>query len=716
MTPHPGHGEGGFGLPSVLLLVTLLSLLVGGVLLVDLAGRRTAALRADRLQARYAAEAALDRTLGEIDPLRLPSTFDVSLGARAGARAVAEPFGPFVLVTSDGRTGRARHRVRALVGASPGPDLPYAVVLGDPTTPLVLAGDAVVNGAVLTGPPGVQFGALPGRPAAPLHAGGVVTADTPTSRTSLPAATATAAAFESILTGGRSPGDSAFVIASSGDLSLSAADLAEVGGRDVWAVAGGDLTVAGPLVLPPYVRLAAAGTVRLVGDVGGGPALAYGRTGAETAGPVTASVHLLAGRSVRVGSGATLRFPSSAVAVAPGGVTVEVDTGAALDGFAAYAPSIDGRTAPDGLVAVRRGARLRGALYSADRAEVEGEVVGPTVTWQFRFYESPSTYVNWLRSGRYHAHVLPPPAVPYGAGAPGPGAALDVRSAPLPDVWTDTSGRDGTGLHADRGGRLPRAPRRRPRPARDRVLVGRLARRRSGPDGRARARSGDRRGRSLRPTWIPAADASPLARRHRDGARRATPHRPCPGVEKLRWCPLDPPRRRPGGSGARRAVGGSEAVRDEAGFTLVELSVGVSLALLVTALALGVFGVLGRQAAAWRAGTELALTADVVLATVSTDLSDADAPPERQNGMDTWPRGGPPAQRVSYQLTHKTLERNGRPMHGASIETEAFRVTPGPPPCVEVRFTLSTLTWPSRHIDVETMVCSRAPSPWPPHP
>ncbi|OZC01270.1 PilW family protein [Rubricoccus marinus] len=713
MSPPIADSEAGFGLPSVLLLITLLSLLVGSVLVVDLAGRQASVQRSDRLQARYAAEAALDLAYAEATPDQPTDSFEVPLGPRIRSRATLEPFGVFLLVNASGQTGRARSQVRSLIGAPPGEATRYALVLGDPSTPLVLAGDAVVEGTILTGPAGIQYGDLPRRPNAPRHDGAAETTTTARPIT-LPVASATQQRLEAVLHGATpsSDGDSALVLSSFGDLTIRARDLPRSDSRDLWIVAGGDVDIVGPLTLPPYVRIAAGGEVRLTGPIAGGPALAYGRQSATTRGAVTASLHLLAGRSVRVGPGAALRYPSSAVALGVVDAEVEIGDGSTLDGVAAYAPDGPGR----GTVAVSPRAHVRGGVYSADRADIQGTITGPTVVWQLRFYDSPATYVNWLRSGRFDARSLPPRAVPFGVAAPGTAVALTADRRSLPD--DPQSERSRGRLYSDRGRGLPRASRHRAPPARRRVLVVRRPRRRSGPDGRPRARTIHHRRGSVHgrlSALLSCARALRTERRldHLDGDHdtRSSSHYARPRVEgatrrgAYRALPQCPPRY----PTPRRPLG-SPAAQSDAGFSLVELSVGASLTLLTVSIAVAIVVTLSQQAATWRDNTELASTAATTLEMVSADLMVSTELPLTHLGGTRLHIATPDdsARTVEYHLSDGVLLREGRKVNGPGVSIEGLRFAPRGSFCTDVALTVASVRTRSRRLTVGTTACIRA--------
>lgn len=176
------RGEGGGALPAVLVLVVVLSALVGSVLAVYVAERRLVRRDFAREQARYAAEAGMERALYllayepafrasgeqmEVPGVGLPVHAWVRpFGVYAEVRAVAatRPAGPRLPAGDNGGPRTAEWiGVRALVGAALGPGYGYALVLGDSLSALTLTGTARLTGDVLTGPLGARPGQLQGR-------------------------------------------------------------------------------------------------------------------------------------------------------------------------------------------------------------------------------------------------------------------------------------------------------------------------------------------------------------------------------------------------------------------------------------------------------------------------------------------------------------------------------------------------------------------------
>ncbi len=63
-------------------------------------------------------------------------------------------------------------------------------------------------------------------------------------------------------------------------------------------------------------------------------------------------------------------------------------------------------TDDDGIV-LENGASITGAVYCGEKMTLDGTVVGTVITNDFYFYQSPTRYYGWLRSGTIDRRALP---------------------------------------------------------------------------------------------------------------------------------------------------------------------------------------------------------------------------------------------------------------------------------------------------------------------
>jgi hypothetical protein len=59
------------------------------------------------------------------------------------------------------------------------------------------------------------------------------------------------------------------------------------------------------------------------------------------------------------------------------------------------------------MIKVGDNAHVVGLVYSTNRTSISGTVDGMVMTDHFYFYESPTTYINWLKNARIDRTTLP---------------------------------------------------------------------------------------------------------------------------------------------------------------------------------------------------------------------------------------------------------------------------------------------------------------------
>lgn len=465
--------EEGAALPAVLVILTVIATLVGTVMAVRLVQFRFIQRDVSRVQAYYAAEAGLHDALTMLeDNLRWPPQGDVSCTARAQCQAHVEPFGGYVRMIVRATVDDQAHRLRALVGQVSPPAFRNAVALGEKGADLTLAGAASVAGDVALHGGKIAHGLLPG-----VSRGGEVDGAVLDTRTqqaaerAFPTYSAHVPRFslqriEGVLQEARDwPTDLYAGVASQGEENSTTTDSCDrprrvhIGGdlvvtprdsghfRSATALyVRGNLTVEGALRFPPGSRLVARDTLRIDGAVHAPESLLYGGRLVRIQQWASGAAQVLSRRKVTVGGNAHLNYPS---VLYVDGWLQKAETGpsmrrrgwirltdhAHVDGTLLY-PSLpdptSGAVEEDvGTIVIGNGATLRGALYSAARARVEGIVYGSVLAERLFFYRSPTRYLNWMIGGHIDRGRRPTdyaaPVGMYVAGGADETAGQDVR-------------------------------------------------------------------------------------------------------------------------------------------------------------------------------------------------------------------------------------------------------------------------------------------------
>lgn len=447
--------EEGSALVAVLVMIAVLSTLVGAVLSFYVARHRFVVRDVQRTQAVYAAEAGVHWTLSRLstDPGWRPRQELINISGLEAA-VTARALGGYLQVRSSSDVGNGSATVQALVGGQPAEQYASALVLGDPTATFSFAGNIEVQGDILTGPRGIRYQVLNGRPFRGEVRGEIIRADSvqmPAFHDALFQETLRRADdYLGLLPSRLSPVPTVWPEASSTEISseyvfvdslavLVAADGATLAVADssltsspILLLAEGDLTIEGDLELAHGSQIIAGGRIEITGQLTGRDLLVIGDR-ITVSGSADLQGQLLARRGMVLDGGAFLSYPSIAYVAGLAGQTSEDGLRierAVIEGNVLY---VAGEGPPPGALAtepvrvyIGDNALVRGSVYCARRAELHGMIEGTLFAFQTYFYQSPSSYVNWLADGEISRPGRPDPfIVPIGIG---PEARYEVLS------------------------------------------------------------------------------------------------------------------------------------------------------------------------------------------------------------------------------------------------------------------------------------------------
>jgi hypothetical protein len=87
--------------------------------------------------------------------------------------------------------------------------------------------------------------------------------------------------------------------------------------------------------------------------------------------------------------------------------SISIGAAASVEGFIALAvPDVGHQNQPT--LVIPSSVRVVGCVLSTGRSTLDGTVIGTVLTRDFEFYEAPTQYLGWLRSGRIDRTALPP--------------------------------------------------------------------------------------------------------------------------------------------------------------------------------------------------------------------------------------------------------------------------------------------------------------------
>ncbi len=427
----------GFGLPSVLMLVVVLSTLSFSLLLIQYF-HYTAVLRdASRLKADMAAQngivfVAAGKSIG-------PDS--VYFNDDTNARVYAYPWGLYRLVLSSGVSGRTISMHSALIGQRMNALFKNALVYFNPQHQLVFAGEAQVVGDVQVGRNGATLGvledmkSLPGFPVT-----GTIESDGSFDGFDFNEFGIQVEAFDSLLetagAGGlvltgpsparSSGGDYDFEKIAQGratEVVLHGSQV--ISGRVVRVgeplrliILGSVTFSAGATVFGP-IQILSTGAITVPPDVRLEYTILYSQDSIEVLSSAECKAQLISPR-MTIHSRAKLDYPSSlvawastdsigpsdepAIAEAPRSVVLKdnvVVQGAVI---------MNKRAVPLDeleLVVLTPSSKVVGLVYSGEEITFDGTVIGTVITNDFYFYESPTRYFGWIRAGKIVRTDLP---------------------------------------------------------------------------------------------------------------------------------------------------------------------------------------------------------------------------------------------------------------------------------------------------------------------
>ncbi len=427
----------GFALPSVLMLVAVLSILALSLVLVQHFHHTAVQREVSRLKADLAAQngvtwAAAAKKIG-----------NEGLSYSDGTDATVDvwSWGVYRLVLSRGTCSKTVSSRSALLGQRQAGLFKDALVYFNPQHQLVFAGEVQVVGDVQAGAFGATLGvledtkSLPGFPVT-----GEISTDASFAGFELPELLMQINAFDSLL---KAAGDND--LAAGGEdaiIQLSTCDnLGEIAGdKSTLIVLEGNQDFSGKVVRQGHpLRILVLGSV----NISAGAAI-YGPVQVLSTGPMTISsdIHIeypilysqksietlasceckaqLISPNITIGRNSKLDYPSALVSwITPDSIISGEDTtgksepraltlleGAVVEGAVLMNPRANPLKDPD-LIVITPASRIIGSVYCGEKITFDGKLTGTVITNDFYFYESPTKYFGWIRNGLIDREHLP---------------------------------------------------------------------------------------------------------------------------------------------------------------------------------------------------------------------------------------------------------------------------------------------------------------------
>jgi len=427
--------EGGFALPSVLFLLTILSVLAFSLLSVTYLQNKIALKEIHQIQAEFAAQSGiadlLDRLSEDFVQPPYSQAFKYPDGSTSLTKATA--WGGLLAIESVGRSHSEKVMRQALVAQLPSKDLDAALLLANPDHSLVLTGSARIRGEVIVGKAGVSVGTLRDY-STPMRVP-IVGKITKKDRPQLPPYDSDilegeCALFDLLierlgnpevrperqihLTGNQlldlsEIADLTELITVEGNLELTG--LISRRGSPLYLVSAGSVLIKPDTRLEGLIAVCANDELRTAQESRSDNVILYSRRGI-----ILKSNDTLCGQfispSVHVESGTYLQYPSLIFSIEPKNAkesqNVVLKSGSVVEGTVALLSTLS-KENNDDIVTLENDAVVTGAIYSEGRVSLDGMVHGCVLTRDFYFYEAPTHYMGWIRKG-----IIDRPSLPKG--------------------------------------------------------------------------------------------------------------------------------------------------------------------------------------------------------------------------------------------------------------------------------------------------------------
>jgi len=415
--------EDGYTLAGVLIIIAVLTTVTGIILSGVLLHSKFIKRELDTVNARYLAEAAVIKFIhdGEIDYTAIPYQTTIRIFDQVDANISVRCFGAYLVITGSVEAGSIQRNTTVLVGEQAGSMYDNAIVLSDSTTPLNLTGSAGIHGDILTGRYGVRMQSLKGRPFMGDFIGQSRFSSNLTEQVIFDSSVLKK--FSQTI---RSPDE--FDVPSIISQNLVSTDKAHTFSGKGFYLSQGDLTIDAktPMTIPDSVHVIVNGALTLKGQIRLG---AFNRWHAKDKIHIGKNVsgdflYFESDSAIVIANGsdmsgqfysssaiileelAHLRYPSSLYVIDPndGGSrkgTIKHSTGSYFEGTVILADnnlqSIV--TNENSMILIEENAIIKGSVNSIGRVELRGHVAGSVLAHNFYFYDSPTHYLNWIRSG-----------------------------------------------------------------------------------------------------------------------------------------------------------------------------------------------------------------------------------------------------------------------------------------------------------------------------
>src|ERR1051326_5536115 len=438
---HIISSEGGFALPSILMLVTILSLFSATVLSFQYFDRLIAIREVSKVKAEYASESGIATALGEsgthqgLQQLLMKSQ-RFQFVDNSESSVTLQPWGIFFLIRSEGKCGKSRASRTALVAEHLSSMYDNALCFANSSHQLVFTGQSSVKGNVIVGQPGVTIGNLhdystpihipiegmierQSNPEMPMFETTYLYGEIRKCNTLLEQAARADGKISSTVGSLKSntnslsgmSKDSTSTVLLNGNLIIE--DTIARQELPLSIAATGSITLKRNTILNGLILVTSTNQIVIEEGAVLDHVICYSERSIEVQDGSTLSAQLIA-PVIRVGKECMLKYPSVLLSTDINSPDtshqdISISSGSRIEGTFALLSSSS--TPDQGLnrriIDLKAGASVTGSVYSQGTVTLDGIVTGMVQAKDFYFYAAPTSYLGWLRSARIDRSGLP---------------------------------------------------------------------------------------------------------------------------------------------------------------------------------------------------------------------------------------------------------------------------------------------------------------------
>ncbi len=334
-------------------------------------------------------------------------------------------YGGFLKISSSSQVKKQKITLEVLAGAIPDSVFDYAIALKDTNSSLSVTGSTNINGDIASGSNQIERSTFKGFPFRGSFTG---EAKKKNMRDFFPALQYESlevqldrhtSFFESDRKNQFTVRDLSELAQSQAGDSLYFADSQEWSvnqtttfPKDIVVLVEGNLTITGDGNLGTYTTFIARDTLSIGGSVTATHAILSAGTFMELRDQVSMNAQLISKGRIQLRDQVYLTYPSmvytsTTTFLGEQQEVIHLQEESTVDGTLVY-PIETGRFNREQFrIKIDENALLRGSIYNQGQTELTGTVYGSVLTKQFFFYESPTTYINWIKDAEIDINQRP---------------------------------------------------------------------------------------------------------------------------------------------------------------------------------------------------------------------------------------------------------------------------------------------------------------------